>query len=163
MNRILLWTMSTLTVLVLLLGYRTSLAGPDLAAGAETPISGSVSTTEPATEEPATEELATEEPAAEESATRTVTGPAVETRYGPVQVELTVTGSGDTSEITHVSVLQYPHSDGTDAHISDFSLPVLIEQTIDLQSADVDMVSGATSTSAGYRSSLQAALDEARS
>ncbi len=136
------WAVSSVVVLVLLLGYRTSLSGPDGALVAGAPLVGAVSTTAPAT--------------------RSVTGPVVDTRYGPVQVELTTTGSGSTVSIVSVSVLQYPHSDGTDAHISGFSLPVLIEQTIELQSADVDMVSGATQTSVGYRSSLQAALDEAR-
>ena len=41
------------------------------------------------------------------------------------------------------------------------SLPVLIQETLDAQSASVDMVSGATVTSEGYIRSLQAALDEA--
>lgn len=155
MNRILLWATGTLTVLVLLFGYRTSLAGPDLAAGAKTPISGSVSSADSPATESATE-------SAMGPSTRTVTGPATQTRYGPVQVELTVSGSGAATEIISVAVLQYPHADGTDAHISGFSLPVLIEQTIDEQTAQVDMVSGATQTSAGYQTSLQAALDEAR-
>jgi uncharacterized protein with FMN-binding domain len=37
----------------------------------------------------------------------------------------------------------------------------LINETTQTQSADIDMVSGATVTSQGYVQSLQAALDEA--
>ena len=36
-----------------------------------------------------------------------------------------------------------------------------MQETLDAQSADVDMVSGATVTSGGYLQSLQAALDQA--
>lgn len=141
--RFLGWAVSAAVVLVLLLGYRTSLSGVDRTLVAGTPLRGSVGPTEPA-------------------ATRTVTGPVVVTRYGPVQVELGMSGAGPAARIVGVSVLRYPHTDGTDAHISGFSLPVLIDQTLDLQSAEVDVVSGATQTSDGYRASLQAALDEAR-
>ena len=38
---------------------------------------------------------------------------------------------------------------------------MLIDETISAQSADIQMVSGATVTSDGYITSLQAALDEA--
>ena len=151
--RILLWVMSTLTVLVLLFGYRTSLVGADqMASGAETPIVGTASTSTGAG------------PRAGTAATpsRTVTGPSTQTRYGPVQVELTVTGSGSSTTVTDVAVLQYPNSNGKDAQINGYALPILIRETIEAQSSSVDMVSGATYTSVGYRTSLQAALDQAQ-
>ncbi|MFE6288168.1 FMN-binding protein [Streptomyces sp. NPDC057877] len=79
-----------------------------------------------------------------------VAGSTVATDKGPVQVE--VTFEDDT--ITAVRMLQQPHHpQTTDA------VPVLIEETLEAQSADVDTVSGATVTSDGYRESLQAALD----
>ncbi|HVD29082.1 MAG TPA: FMN-binding protein, partial [Mycobacteriales bacterium] len=79
------------------------------------------------------------------------------TRWGPVQVQLTL--DGDT--ITDVQVVQYPEENGRDREINTRALPVLVAETLDAQSADVDMVSGATVTSEGYLESLQAALDEA--
>ena len=38
---------------------------------------------------------------------------------------------------------------------------MLVQETLDAQSADIDMVSGATVTSEGYLESLQSALDQA--
>ena len=87
----------------------------------------------------------------------TVTGAASQTRYGPVQVQLEVSGS----TITNVSVLQYPDSDGRDIQINQYALPQLIQQTLDQQDGSVSMVSGATYTSEGYSQSLQSALDQA--
>jgi uncharacterized protein with FMN-binding domain len=85
-----------------------------------------------------------------------VEGDTVQTRYGPVQVRLAVSGSG----ITGVDVLQYP-SGGHNQELSSYALPILVQETLDAQSAQVDMVSGATYTSAGYQQSLQSALDRA--
>ncbi len=164
MRRILLWAMSTLTVLVLLFGYRTSLGGADVAAGSEIPIVGSVSTsTQPATPDTSTGTTSGDTgTASRTTAARTVTGAVAQTRYGPVQVELTVNGSGSATTITNVSVIQYPNSDGQDAQINGYALPILIQETIDQQSSQIDMVSGATYTSVGYQSSLQAAIDAAQ-
>ena len=88
--------------------------------------------------------------------TSTVTGPSTTTRWGPVQVQVIFSGS----TISGVSVVQYPNGNGRDVEISNYALPILIQETIDHQSADIDMVSGATYTSGGYQTSLQAALDE---
>ena len=65
------------------------------------------------------------------------------------------------STITNVTILQYPNSNGTDVQIANYSLPKLIQETLDAQSASISMVSGATYTSNGYRESLQSALDQA--
>ncbi|WP_320777760.1 FMN-binding protein [Streptomyces sp. CRN 30] len=82
--------------------------------------------------------------------TQVVRGSAVNTEKGTVQVELTFEGD----EITSVRMLQQPdHPQTRD------SVPVLIEETLSAQGADIDTVSGATVTSDGYRKSLQAALD----
>ena len=80
-----------------------------------------------------------------------------QTQWGPVQVELTVSGG----KVTDVSVLQYPSGNGRDVEINNYALPVLIQETLDQQSAGIDMVSGATVTSVGYLQSLQSALDQA--
>ena len=86
-----------------------------------------------------------------------MTGAVAQTQWGPVQVQLTVRSGA----ITQVTVPQYPHSNGRDVEIANFSLPTLIQETIQSQSADIDMVSGATYTSDGYLRSLQSALDQA--
>jgi uncharacterized protein with FMN-binding domain len=74
-----------------------------------------------------------------------------------VQVEITVTDG----KITKVSVPVSPSGNQRDVEINDRALPVLVQETIDAQSADIDMVSGATVTSDGYVTSLQSALDQA--
>ncbi|RYU13154.1 FMN-binding protein [Nocardioides iriomotensis] len=91
------------------------------------------------------------------SATRTVTGPTVQTQWGPVQVQLTLKGG----TITDVSVLQKPSGNPQDDAINSYALPILVRETLGRQSAQIDMVSGATVTSVGYLQSLQSALDQA--
>ena len=73
-------------------------------------------------------------------------------------MQLTVDGG----TITDVSVLKYPNANGRDIQIANYALPILIQNTLDTQSANIDMVSGATFTSYGYLQSLQGALDQAQ-
>ncbi|MHC5908933.1 FMN-binding protein, partial [Streptomyces sp. S6] len=61
--------------------------------------------------------------------------------------------------ITDVTVLAHPDSSPHDQRINAYALPQLTRETLTAQSARVDTVSGATYTSAGYRRSLQSALD----
>jgi uncharacterized protein with FMN-binding domain len=143
--------MSTLTVLVLLFGYHTSTSS-QAAGTAESsnvaPVGGSTGSTSSGTD------TASGSAAASGSA---VTGDAADTRWGPVQVELTVSDG----TITDVEVVEYPDGNGKDQQINARALPVLVQETLDAQSADIDMVSGATVTSEGYVESLQSALDQA--
>ncbi|GJF32905.1 FMN-binding protein [Kitasatospora sp. NE20-6] len=88
---------------------------------------------------------------------RSVTGDAADTRYGPVQVKVTLSGI----RITSIDVVQYPSQDHRDQEINSYALPVLNQEAIAAQSADIDVVSGATYTSDGYTASLQSALDKA--
>ncbi|MGW4383372.1 FMN-binding protein [Kitasatospora sp. NPDC004531] len=90
-------------------------------------------------------------------ATRTVTGSAINTRYGPVQVRLTMDGS----TISKIDVIQYPSRDRRDREINTYALPQLNQEALAAQNADIDVVSGATYTSDGYTRSLQSALDQA--
>ena len=90
------------------------------------------------------------------AATRTLIGAVAQTRWGPVQVSVVLTGGS----VAQVQVLQSPSGNGRDAAIGAYALPLLKAQTLQLQSADVDVVSGATYTSEGYRTSLQSALDQ---
>jgi uncharacterized protein with FMN-binding domain len=143
------------TVVVLLFGYHTSTSGALVAAhetvtpspaqpgapvgaGAQAPTSSNTGGTS--------------------RGPRTFTGPVAQTAWGPVQVQI----STDGATITHVSVLQYPQGSSTDDQINGYALPILVQETLNAQSANIDMVSGATVTSGGYLQSLQAAVDEAR-
>ncbi|MFF4340194.1 FMN-binding protein [Kitasatospora sp. NPDC001540] len=93
-----------------------------------------------------------------DASTRTVTGSAVDTRYGPVQVKVTLTGG----RISTIDVVQYPTRDRRDREINEYAVPVLNQEAIAAQSADIDVVSGATYTSEGYTRSLQSALDQVK-
>ncbi|EFL35646.1 conserved hypothetical protein [Streptomyces viridochromogenes DSM 40736] len=79
-----------------------------------------------------------------------VSGSAIDTEKGPVQVEVTFDGQ----RIASVRMLRQPNHPQTTA-----AVPKLIEETLRAQSADIDTVSGATITSDGYKESLQAAID----
>jgi uncharacterized protein with FMN-binding domain len=90
-------------------------------------------------------------------ATRTVTGTVATTTYGPMQVQLVLTGK----TITKVNVLQQTDMGAESTQIDAFSIPKLTSETLTVQSARIDTVSGATQTSQGYIQSLQSALDMA--
>lgn len=173
MKKIFYAVMATLTGLVLLFSYRTSLG-----EGAETAAALPATTPAPASAQRATPSASTSPtpstspsgaapsaatptqaaPASSGLADGTFTGSSVNTRFGPVQVQITVSGGS----VTDVQVPVYPSENGRDQQINSRALPVLVKETLDAQSADIDMVSGATYTSTGYLESLQSALDEAR-
>ena len=94
--------------------------------------------------------------AAPAAGNQTVSGPTVGTRYGPVQVSVTIEGG----QIADVTALQLP-SGGRSGQISSIVEPRLRSQALSAQSANIDGVSGATYTSEAYAQSLQAALDDA--
>jgi uncharacterized protein with FMN-binding domain len=89
--------------------------------------------------------------------TRTVTGTVADTSYGPMQVQIVLTGQ----RITKVNVLQQTDSGQESSQIDSFSIPKLTSETLTVQSARIDTVSGATATSQGYIQSLQSAIDQA--
>ncbi|MEU4822082.1 FMN-binding protein [Actinomadura sp. NPDC023710] len=88
----------------------------------------------------------------------TYRGQSVDTRYGPVQVEITMSGG----RLSAVRVLRSPSENGRDREIASFALPQLTEEALAAGDAHIDAVSGATYTSEGYITSLQSALDRAR-
>lgn len=90
------------------------------------------------------------------STSATVTGSAVDTPYGPIEVRITVANG----TITAVAAVEYPN-DPHSAQINAYALPTLYRETIAADSANIDHVSGATYTSDGYVSSLQSALNKA--
>ena len=174
MTRIAIWLASTITILVLLFGYHTSTNSTSLATGVSSVASASRATPPPTTAAAptaagspppsrTTTAVATPSPTgasptrASSAAATTYTGAVAQTRWGPVQVAVTVAGG----KITDVQVPQYPQGNSRDAEINASALPTLIQETEQQQSAAIDMVSGATVTSDGYVQSLQSALDAA--
>jgi uncharacterized protein with FMN-binding domain len=89
--------------------------------------------------------------------TRTYTGAVVDDRYGGVQATITVQGK----RITAVSIAA-PMNDPRSASINQQAVPLLQSETLQAQSANINLVSGATETSDAYLQSLQGALDQAR-
>jgi uncharacterized protein with FMN-binding domain len=148
MKRIVLWLLSTVSAVVLLFGYHTSTSGP--AATTQEPVGASLATTTTTT-------AGGSGSGGSGGGGSTVTGKVAQTRWGPVQVQLTTDASGT---ITSVEVVQYPSGNREDEQINSYALPRLVQATLDAQSADIDMVSGATVTSEGYLQSLQSALDQ---
>ena len=87
----------------------------------------------------------------------TVTGSLVQTRFGPVQVQVTIANG----KIADISALQLPFDRQRSAEISQVVAPMLRSEALAAQSAQIDLISGATYTSDGYAQSLQSALDQA--
>ena len=101
----------------------------------------------------------TQAPAAPQSAsvTGTFTGNAAQTAYGPVQVQVTVSNG----KITRVSAPVYPTNSFRDQSINSQAIPLLIQETLQAQSANIQGVGGASYTSQGFYDSLLSALKKA--
>jgi uncharacterized protein with FMN-binding domain len=87
----------------------------------------------------------------------TFSGTTIDTRYGPVQVRIVVSGQ----KIVDVQALQLPRDRARSAFISQYSAPLLRTEAIQAQNAQIDVVSGATYTSIAYERSLDSALKQA--
>ncbi len=86
----------------------------------------------------------------------TYTGSQASALYGVVQVQATIQGG----KITNVQFLSHPTGRNSD-QINARAVPLLTEQAIAVQSANVQVVSGATLTSNAFMQSLQSALSQA--
>lgn len=150
MRKIFYALLSTLSAAVLVGSYYFSFQEADAAAAAAT-TSSTV---------PVTPMSPAETPTMQASGLRdgTFTGSAVQTRYGAVQVAITVSNGS----IIDVQVPAYPSGGGREARINTEAVPQLVSETLQAQSANIDMVSGATYTMTGYLGSLQSAIDQAR-
>ena len=142
MRRIVLTVLGTLAMLGLLLRYPTSLgtslASPPAAVNSPPAPNAGV---------------------ADVTATggTTVTGSPIDTRYGTVQVQLTVSGG----KITAARALRAPDGNDRDWRINAYAVPILDQEAVAAQSSRIDGVTGATVTSEGYVASLQSAIDQA--
>lgn len=158
MRKAILTTASTVAGVVLLLSLKPHHT-PSVAVAAQLPSSspsssssssssGSVASSSPS---PSASHTTSAGP------TGTYTGSTINTRYGPVQLAVTLSKG----KITAVNALQTPSGDGRSQQIASYAVPQLTSETLQVQSAQIDAVSGATYTSDGYVQSLQSALDKA--
>ncbi|HEX9259873.1 MAG TPA: FMN-binding protein [Acidimicrobiales bacterium] len=95
-------------------------------------------------------------PAAPACTNAPVVGPVVQTRWGPVQVTAALNDDGSLCNITSATG---PSGDRRSISINARALPVLRMRAVAAGGTGFQAVSGATVTSTGYRSSLQAILD----
>jgi len=156
MRRITLWLLSTVAIVVLLFTYRTSTDGGGAAVAATTPSTGEA-TPSPSSSARSSARSSPSASRSSSAGTKTYTGATASTRWGDVQVTITVADG----KITDVRVPVYPSGNGRDEEINAYALPILTQETLRAQSSNIDAVSGATVTSDGYLQSLQSALDAA--
>jgi uncharacterized protein with FMN-binding domain len=173
MKRILLSVTSTVVGLVALLSFKSHGGGPTAQAAlpaVSLPGTSSTSTRSPAAQgssaapkstanstSKSTSKPSSASPSSSTVTRRTYVGSDVQTRYGDVQVKVVVSGS----KITDVAFVRLDANDGRSQQINSMAAPILLQETISAQSANIDSVSGASYTSAGYIQSLQSALDQA--
>lgn len=172
MRRITIWLLSTVAALVLLFSYKTSTmgaggensaiaSGPDGSAGNGSSWTGtddgSGSSSGDTSGSSSGGSSSGGGSTSGGSGSGTATGSVAQTRWGPVQVKITVSNG----KITDVRAVQVPDGNHRDQEINDYAVPILHQEALAAQSAQIDTVSGATVTSDGYRESLQSALDAA--
>jgi uncharacterized protein with FMN-binding domain len=150
-RKIVVALMGTVSGLIMLFSYHTSLGGTGTLA---VPASTGASTT---TSSSGSSSAGGSSTSSAGGSSTTVTGGSAQTQWGPVQVQITVAGG----KITDVTAVQYPNGNGRDQEINSYALPVLAQEALAAQSANIDHVSGATVTSDGYVQSLQSAIDQA--
>jgi uncharacterized protein with FMN-binding domain len=90
--------------------------------------------------------------------THSVAGDVIPTQFGNIQVSVRMRGS----RILDVRALQLPFDHPRSQFISEQAEPILRQEVLQVQSARIDLLSGATYTSEAYAQSLQSALDRAR-
>lgn len=130
----------------------TSTAKSTTASSANT--TATQSTTTQSTPAPAETKAAT---TSSSGVSGTFAGATSQTRFGPVQVQITVSNG----KITAAKALQYPNGDFRSADISSQAIPYLVQQTLAAQSSNISGVGGASYTSYGWYQSLQSALAKA--
>ena len=117
--------------------------------------SASASAAAPAAAAPAAAAPAAAAPASSKDGTWQ--GSTIQTPFGNVQVQVTIAGG----KITDVTPLQMTGPDGHSTRIDNQAVPMLLQEVLSAQSANVSSIGGATYTSDGYLQSLQAALSQA--
>jgi uncharacterized protein with FMN-binding domain len=102
--------------------------------------------------------IATPPPMRSGEGTRSFLGPAMTTPFSAIQVRAFFTGRRLTGIETVLLSGDGPHTEALNARAE----PILRESALEAGGADVDVVSGATSTSRIWLDSLQGAIEKAR-
>jgi len=156
MRKIVIAVMATISGLVALFSYHTSTesvaaTAPQGTGSGTTQANPSTGTAAPSATPTAPASTSTS------GGDGTYTGDAVDTRWGTVQVEITVKNG----KLTSADAVQFPNGNPRDQQINAYAVPLLNSEAVAAQSASIDAVSGATVTSEGYLESLQSAIDAA--
>jgi uncharacterized protein with FMN-binding domain len=93
----------------------------------------------------------------------TVSGPRTKChRWGDLIIRIkakkTVVGTKVTLKITAIDYPIYPIATFRSKYINDQALPLLIEEALEVQGANVETISGATDVTVSFRASLQGAI-----
>ena len=86
------------------------------------------------------------------------TGDTFDAFYGNIQVQAVISGG----KLTDVKFLQYPNDRSTSIEINSQAMPMLKQEAIQVQSANVNVISGASDTSSAFIQSLGTALGKAK-
>ena len=156
---------ATAAAVVLMISFRTpptgavgtgaSLPAQPSASASDSAGSSTTSSGPPAGPTPPTP---TPSPRANGLRSGTYTGTDYPNQFGDVQVKITVSGG----KITDVTALQYPTDRARSALISQQAIPLLRQEVLQAQTANIDILGGATFTTESYAESVQSALDQAR-
>jgi uncharacterized protein with FMN-binding domain len=148
---------STVLGTAAVLGFHAHHAAvPLAAAGTSSTASGSSGTPAASKSSTTAARTSSSSSSSSTSGTKTATGDAMNTRYGPAQVKVTVSNG----KIVKIEAVQLQNSDAKSQAISSYAAPILQQSALAKQTAAVDTVSGATYTSLSYEGSLQSALDK---
>jgi len=85
------------------------------------------------------------------------TGDPADAYYGTIQVRAIIQNGA----LSDVQFLQHPNDRSTSVRINNYAMPILKQEAISAQNANVDIVSGATDTSYAFTQSLASALNQA--
>ena len=115
-------------------------------------------TASPATAAPATAApvVETTVPVAPAACSSTIVGPTISTKFGPVQVQASVDGTG---LVCASQGIQWPTADQKSVSINNQAIPLLDQWAVHTGNASFNSISGATYTSKAYKQSLQAIID----
>lgn len=153
---------ATVGALVLLANFHTSSGSSSLAVGGTRGVAATTATTSGGSTDsvgtPATAAAPPSPTTTPATKTTTVDGPVIGTPYGDVQVRAVLRGS----QLLDVEPLVLPSDRARSRRISEEAAPLLRTEALRAQSANIDLLTGASYTSEGYAESLQGALDAAR-
>ena len=168
MRRVMAVVIATVGGLALLLTFKTSPSGVKRVAitpigqqpaATAPPTNGSTApgATTPETSPPTSPTQGSAPTTGTSGAAKSYDGQVVSNQYGDVQVRVVLQGG----RIVDVQALTLPTDRRRSAEISQYAEPLLRQEVLQAQSAQIDLVSGASYTSDSYAQSLQSALDQA--